>query len=112
MYGSTSTNLHHIWDTNMPEQYAGGCSLSDSEAWAKTLKTAIKSGTYEPEAAGWLTGIHPTDAYTTAMTWATDSNSYVCTVLMPNGILPLENTDSRLNRLLHQFLAYHRASVC
>jgi hypothetical protein len=77
----------------MPEQYAGGYSLSDAEAWAKTLTTAIKSGTYESEAAGWLTGIDLTDAQTTAMTWATDSNSYVCTVVMPNGISPLENTD-------------------
>jgi hypothetical protein len=85
-YDGSSTNLHHIWDTNMPEQYTGGYALSDAETWATTLTTAIKSGTYESDAAGWLDGIDLSDAQTTAMSWATDSNAFVCTEVMPNGI--------------------------
>jgi hypothetical protein len=70
----------------MPEQYTGGYALSDAETWATTLTTAIKSGTYESDAAGWLDGIDLSDAQTTAMSWATDSNAFVCTEVMPNGI--------------------------
>jgi hypothetical protein len=92
-YGSTSTNLHHIWDTNMPEQYAGGYSLSDAEAWAKTLTTSIKSGTYQGNASSWLTGIDLSDAQTTSMGWATDSNIFVCTAVMPKGTSVLQGVD-------------------
>lgn len=92
-YGSSKTNLHHIWDTNMPEQYAGGHSLSDAEAWAKDLTTAISSGKYKSDAAGWLKGTNLSDPVSSGMAWASDANAYVCSTVMPDGVSPLEGTD-------------------
>jgi len=92
-FGGESTNLHAIWDTNMPEKYAGGYSLTDARTWATTLTKSIKSGTYESDAAGWLTGIELSDPVTSSMVWASDANAYVCSVVMPNGLAPLETGD-------------------
>ena len=77
----------------MPEKYAGGYSLSDAEAWAKTLTNSIQSGTYQANASSWLTGIDLSDPQTTSMGWATDSNAFVCTAVMPNGISVLQGVD-------------------
>ncbi|TVY20002.1 Nuclease S1 [Lachnellula arida] len=92
-FGGTSTNLHHIWDTNMPEKYVGGYGLSDAKSWAATLTKSIKTGSYESEAASWLDGIELSDAVTTAMSWANEANAYVCSTVMPDGISAVEDTD-------------------
>lgn len=92
-YAGTSTNLHHIWDTNMPEQLVGGYTLSDAKTWATSLTTGIKTGTYKSDAASWLTGIDLSDPVTSAMTWATDANAYVCTTVIPSGVSAVENVD-------------------
>jgi hypothetical protein len=77
----------------MPEKYAGGSTISTAKTWATTLTTAIKTGTYMSSASGWLTGIDLSDPVTTAMGWATDSNAFVCTTVMPNGVSAVENVD-------------------
>ena len=92
-FDGTSTNLHHIWDTNMPEQLRGGYSLSDAKIWADNLTEEINSGSYESEKASWISGLDISDAKTTAMSWATDANKYVCSIVMPNGAKPLESGD-------------------
>jgi hypothetical protein len=91
--GGTSTNLHHIWDTNMPEKYIGGYSISDAQTWANTITTAIDSGSYASQKSSWLTGISLTDPITSAMGWSADANAYVCSKVMPNGVSTLESTD-------------------
>jgi len=92
-YAGTSTNLHHIWDTNIPEQYTGGYALSDALTWATTLTTAIKTGTYKSDTTAWLDGIDISDGQTTAMSWASDSNSFVCSEVIPSGVSAVEDTD-------------------
>jgi hypothetical protein len=92
-YGSTSTNLHHIWDTNMPEDYAGGYSLTDARTWATSLTQKIKSGTYSSQADGWLNDMDISDPQGSAMAWASDANAYVCSTVMPDGISSVENKD-------------------
>ncbi|KAE8441275.1 hypothetical protein EG329_005541 [Mollisiaceae sp. DMI_Dod_QoI] len=92
-YAGTTTNLHHIWDTNMPEQLVGGYTLADAKTWAANLTTGIKSGTYKSSAANWLTGININDPVSSSMIWAQDSNAYVCTTVMPKGISAVENVD-------------------
>ncbi|KAN0096595.1 S1/P1 nuclease [Hyaloscypha variabilis] len=92
-FNGVSTNLHHIWDTNMPELYAGGSTLAVAKKWATTLTTAIKTGTYSSDAADWLTGIDITDPVSSAMIWAQDSNAFVCSTVMPNGVSAVENVD-------------------
>jgi hypothetical protein len=48
---------------------------------------------YESSAAGWLTGIEFSNPVTSSMLWAVDSNAYVCSTVMPNGISATENVD-------------------
>lgn len=38
-YDGDSTNLHAIWDTQIPESIAGSSSLSGAKTWASTLTT-------------------------------------------------------------------------
>lgn len=92
-FDGTSTNLHHIWDTNMPEYLVGGYSLSDAQAWAKNLTAEINTGTYKSKVASWTKGLDVTDPVTTSMGWATEANAYVCTTVLPNGQAAVESVD-------------------
>ncbi|KAK8155823.1 nuclease PA3 [Phyllosticta citrichinensis] len=92
-YDGESTNLHHIWDSNMPEQLVGGYSLSDAQTWAETLTTEIKSGSYSSDAASWLDGMDVDDAESSAMVWATETNKFVCSTVMPDGREAVETGD-------------------
>ncbi|PSR87094.1 S1/P1 nuclease-domain-containing protein [Coniella lustricola] len=92
-YQGYSDNLHSDWDTYMPESYAGDYSLTNAKAWAKTLTTAINSGSYKSLAASWIKGADITDPITSAMTWAVDANALVCTVVMPDGAAALSDAD-------------------
>jgi hypothetical protein len=77
----------------MPEKYAGGSTIAVAKTFAATLTTAIKTGKYESDKASWLTGIDITDPVSTAMVWASDSNSFVCSTVMPNGVSAVESVD-------------------
>lgn len=44
-------------------------------------------------AASWIDGDDPSAAQDSAMTWATDANAYVCTVVMPDGAAALTAMD-------------------
>ena len=48
---------------------------------------------YKSEKSGWLDGIDIDDAIGTATAWATDANSYVCSVVMPGGVSSVENKE-------------------
>lgn len=92
-YNGEETNLHHIWDTEMPEQLRGGYNLSDAKAWADDLKEDIDGGKYADQAEEWLDGLDVQDPKASALVWARDANSYVCSVVMPDGAEPLESDD-------------------
>ncbi|KAI9835139.1 MAG: hypothetical protein M1819_002508 [Sarea resinae] len=93
-FDGTSTNLHHIWDTNMIEYYTGSSSESSAETFSKELVADIKSGgSYASEASSWLDDLDFSDPITTATGWAESSNAYVCSTVMPDGISAVENTD-------------------
>jgi hypothetical protein len=77
----------------MPEQLIGGSALSDAQTWANTLITDITSGTYKSQAASWIDGDDISDVVTTATRWATDANTFVCSVVMPNGAAALQTGD-------------------
>jgi len=77
----------------MPEKYIGGYSLADAQSWANTIATAINSGAYSSQKAGWLTGMTLSDTTTSAMTWASDANTYVCTNALKGGVAALETGD-------------------
>ena len=56
-----------------------------AQAFANTLLQEIQSGSYSSEASSWSQGMDISDPQSSAMVWASDANSYVCSVVMPNG---------------------------
>lgn len=88
-----SDNLHSDWDTYMPETLVGGYALTDAQSWADDLIKEIDSGDYASLAASWISGDSVSASQDTAMTWASDANTYVCTVVMPNGAAALTAMD-------------------
>lgn len=84
-FDGEDTNLHHIWDTNMPEKLVGGYALSDAKDWATNLTTEIKSGSYSGSKASWIDGIDVDDAKGSALAWAVDGNSFVCSTVLKGG---------------------------
>jgi hypothetical protein len=92
-FDGEATNLHASWDTSIPEELRGGFGLSEAAAWSADLVKEIDSGKYKSVAASWLKGIDIDDPISTAMVWARDGNSYVCTVVLPKGGAILNNTE-------------------
>lgn len=88
-----SDNLHSDWDTYMPETLIGGYALTDAQSWADSLIAEIDAGNYTSQAADWISGDAIDAAQDTAMTWASDANAYVCTVVMPDGAAALTAMD-------------------
>ncbi|RDW80494.1 putative nuclease S1 [Coleophoma crateriformis] len=80
------TNLHAIWDTNMPEKLVGSYSYAAAAKWAATLTAAIKTGAYKAETKAWLQGMDLNDPISSALTWASEANAFVCTTVMPQGV--------------------------
>lgn len=92
-FNGTSTNLHHSWDTNIPEGYRGGYQLADAASWANDIVKEIDSGAYASAKSGWLAGMNVSDPVGSAMLWAQDANKYVCSTVMPHGASALESGD-------------------
>ncbi|KAL6704587.1 hypothetical protein ACN47E_008097 [Coniothyrium glycines] len=84
-FNGVKTNLHAIWDTQIPQKAIGNFSQANAFAWASNLTTEIKHGRYRKESKSWLRGITTRDAVDSAMIWANDANKYVCTTVLPNG---------------------------
>ncbi|MCJ1410989.1 hypothetical protein MMC19_005077 [Ptychographa xylographoides] len=92
-FAGTSTNLHAVWDTSIPQKYGGSATLANAQKWATTLTTAIKSGTYKSQAPGWVKGLNLTDPIDTATGWATGANAFVCSVVIPQGVSAVQGKD-------------------
>ncbi|KAK5741151.1 hypothetical protein LTR17_004091 [Elasticomyces elasticus] len=102
-FNGTATNLHHIWDTNMPEELRGGYSIKDAAAWAVNLTAEIDSGVYQNQSASWVAGLDVNDAKATALSWATDANAFVCSVVLPDGEAAINGTET--------FPAYYDSAI-
>ncbi|KAK7958301.1 nuclease S1 [Apiospora saccharicola] len=92
-YSGEETNLHHVWDSEIPESVSGGSSLGSARSWATSLATAIKSGIYRSQAADWVNDLSLTDAQNTTLGWATESNAYVCSTVLEGGVSAVEDQD-------------------
>ena len=92
-FDGKKTNLHHIWDTEIPEKYVGGYALADARRFATELTTAIKSGAYSSQRQDWLQGMDTSDAQSSSMIWAQDANAYVCSNCLKGGDSAVEGTD-------------------
>ena len=92
-FNGVCTTLHAVWDNWIIETYAAGTTLTTAKSLATTLTVALSSGAYRSKKSGWLDGIDITDGIGTATAWAIDSNSYVCSVVMPSGFSSVENKE-------------------
>ncbi|KAK1996446.1 S1/P1 nuclease [Colletotrichum falcatum] len=101
-FDGAATNLHAAWDTNIPQSIAGGegegggstSVLAVAKAWAATLSEAIEAGEFRAAAGGpWTSGLDLADPEAVALAWATESNGFVCTVVMPEGQAAVEGRD-------------------
>ncbi len=86
---STHTNLHSIWDTEMPEKHIPGLKANekrDAMKWAEQLSaTAIRAGN---STADECTDI--TNAERCALEWATEANTYVCSYVLKDDVVGVE----------------------
>ncbi|KAI9788252.1 MAG: hypothetical protein M1816_007018 [Peltula sp. TS41687] len=85
-FDGTRTNLHHVWDTEIPEKWAGGKTIGHAEKTASMLSKAIKTGVYKSRAKSWLKNLDISAPSKTAMFWAKDANSLVCTTVLKDGV--------------------------
>ncbi|MCJ1445228.1 MAG: hypothetical protein MMC23_005733 [Stictis urceolatum] len=91
--GDKTWNLHSVWDSAMLGKLAGTANLTNAKKLATTLTTEIKTGSYASLTKGWLADMDLDDPVTSAMAWATDANSYVCSTVIPDGVDAVENID-------------------
>ncbi|KAI1760852.1 nuclease S1 precursor [Hypoxylon sp. FL1150] len=95
-YDNDDTNLHAVWDSNIPESISGGSSLSSAKSWANDLISEITSGSYKSQASSWVSGLSVASSSSqtsTALKWAAESNAYVCSTVLKGGISAVENKD-------------------
>lgn len=84
-FNGVKTNLHAIWDTQIPQKAIGNFSQTNAFTWAKNLTAEIRYGQYKKESRTWLKGLKVEDPIGSAMLWANDANKFVCTTVLPNG---------------------------
>ncbi|KAI9731869.1 MAG: hypothetical protein M1818_007734 [Claussenomyces sp. TS43310] len=92
-FNGDSTNLHHIWDTEILTKLAGGTTISTALAWSKTLTTSIQTGAYADDAAAWIADLDISDPVTSATSWASEANAYVCSEVLAKGLTYIEDED-------------------
>ncbi|KAJ4343918.1 hypothetical protein N0V95_006520 [Ascochyta clinopodiicola] len=92
-FNGAVTNLHAAWDTAIPQKQAGVYSLANAQKWATTLTTEIKTGSYAKESKTWSTGLSAKSPVDSAMVWASDANSFVCTTVIPKGADAVRNQE-------------------
>ncbi|CAG8955919.1 hypothetical protein HYFRA_00008772 [Hymenoscyphus fraxineus] len=94
LFATHPTNLHHVWDTSIPETHIGGYGLAFAQAWAANLTDSIQNGIYKSQAENeWLKGMSLEDPESSALIWAGESNAYVCSTVLPEGREGVENVE-------------------
>jgi len=89
-FGSETTNLHHVWDTEIVETLANG---ADAKTFAKNLTSSIEAGDHGWDSSSWLAGTSLNDTKGTAMIWASEANRYVCSDVLKGGVGAVEDGD-------------------
>lgn len=85
LFNGKHVNLHHVWDTSIAEAIVGGYALPFADAWARNLTLAIRENEYKSLAPSWLEGILLSDPISTSLSWAEETNKFVCTTVLPAG---------------------------
>ncbi|KAL2070774.1 hypothetical protein VTL71DRAFT_13800 [Oculimacula yallundae] len=86
LFNGAHVNLHHVWDTSITETLVGGYGLDLAHEWAANLSLAITDHEYKSLASSWLQGIDLADPVTTSLAWAEETNKFVCTAVLPEGV--------------------------
>jgi S1/P1 Nuclease len=89
-FAGKSNNLHHLWDTEIPEKIADGLG---AKAWAQTLVDDINNGNTFGNVSAWGQDISLDDTEATTLSWADDANDFVCTDVLPDGVAAVEEGD-------------------
>ena len=90
IFGRRHTNLHSIWDTAMPEKYAGRADgMVAARMWAERLYEG------DPDPGNSLTDECQSldDAQTCALLWAGDANKFVCEYVLKDDVEGVEGID-------------------
>ncbi|KAH6570535.1 hypothetical protein BASA50_008262 [Batrachochytrium salamandrivorans] len=87
--GRKSVAFHSIWDTQMPDKRIKEDHGNSVDTYVSFLVQQIRSGAYKNVAASWISAHGVTDRNKNgnslaAIDWATDSNSFDCTVVWPS----------------------------
>ncbi|KAK0703472.1 S1/P1 nuclease [Lasiosphaeria miniovina] len=88
-FGGVKYNLHHVWDVEIPEKIVGGVGkehpYTEARQWADSLTEEIRSGKFKASSQSWRKGIKFSNPELTSLGWANETNSYVCTTVLPLG---------------------------
>lgn len=90
MFHGRQTNLHSVWDTAIPEKYAGRADgMVAARIWATRLYEA------DPDPGNSLTDECQDleDAQTCALLWAGDANKFVCEYVLKDDVEGVEGID-------------------
>jgi hypothetical protein len=82
LFDGVRLNLHHVWDTSIPEKIVGGVRRKPYEAGrrcADELTAELKAGKFADEKIEWMRGANLSDPISTALVWAREGNAHVCT---------------------------------
>lgn len=82
-FNGVELNLHHVWDSSIPEKLVGGGvrrkPYPAAKQWADGLTAEIKTGKFSTSRSAWLAGVDLDDPTGTALAWAREGNAHVCT---------------------------------
>jgi len=80
-FDGVELNLHHVWDSSIAEKIVGGVRrkpYDEAKAWAAVLTNEILWGKFKAASLDWTAGMDLGDPTNTALLWAREGNSYVC----------------------------------
>ncbi|EGS22915.1 uncharacterized protein CTHT_0013930 [Thermochaetoides thermophila DSM 1495] len=92
LFDGARLNLHHVWDTSIVEKLVGGGRglrrkpYEMAKRWAEELVREIEGGKFSRDKEGWLKAANLSDPVGTALEWAREGNSYVCSTVLPDGV--------------------------
>jgi len=80
------TNLHHVWDTAIPEKLRGGNSIRHAVTWADDLYKEIVNGRWSNATARqqpWGVCLDTSKSEECALSWAVETNKIMCAYVLP-----------------------------
>lgn len=84
LWKGNPTNLHHVWDSSIPETHRRGKSITTAVKWADELyETVIAGDRWDVNTEGWGTCMDPQTAQECVLSWADETNTWMCKYVLP-----------------------------